>query len=214
MRAKPLITFLLMVISTIWAYAQNSDYVEVQNIENLRLELENTSKATNSIESSFRQEKHLSMLDEVIISEGEFLFKKQNNVLWHYKDPIDYTIIIFNNKFTIVNNKKVSEFDINTNPVFKEINKMIVTAINADFIDNSDFSSSLLQSDTSYLARLTPRNKNILSILSEIDIYIDKQNSQVTKVVFKEPGEDFTLIEFYDKKINTNIPDSRFHISK
>ena len=41
------------------------------------------------------------MLDEILISEGEFLFKKENSVRWQYNTAIQYTIIIHNGLFTI-----------------------------------------------------------------------------------------------------------------
>lgn len=205
------ISFLL---SMVWQVSQAQDhpFVELVDIVNLKTKLTEHASSTNSIESSFIQEKHLWMLDEVLVSEGVFLFKKENSVRWQYNTPVEYTIVIHNGVFTIVSNNKVSEFNIDSNPLFREINKMIVTAIRGDFIDNPDFSALFLENDHAYLARLSPTNSKVGSMLETIEIYFDKNNMQVVKVVFKEPGDDFTSIVFKDKKINSDLSDSRFLI--
>jgi outer membrane lipoprotein-sorting protein len=150
------------------------------------------------------------MLDEILISEGEFLFKKENSVRWQYNSPIQYTIVIHNGLFTIVNNNKVSEFNIDSNPMFREINNMIVTAIRGDFINNKDFKAKFFENSENYLAKLTPTNAQVSLMLETIDIYFNKQNMQVAKIVFSEPGDDFTLITFQNKKINAELLDDRF----
>lgn len=209
---KNSIVFIFLLFSWVSLYSQNDEYIRMDSTIDIKQKLSEHSESTNSIHSSFVQEKHLWMLNEVIISKGIFLFKKENNVRWQYDSPIEYTIIIHNGKFTIVSNNKVSEFDIDSNPMFREINTMIVTAIRGDFIDNPDFKSEFLENNTRYLARLVPVKEQVSSILTSIEIYFDKQNMNVEKVIFNEPGDDFTSIIFTEKKINEAIPDSRFQV--
>jgi outer membrane lipoprotein-sorting protein len=206
------IIILLIVGLSCVVRAQNSELKSVADIDNLKAKLETQSKNTNTIESDFIQEKHLWMLNEVLISEGKFLFKKENNVKWQYTSPIEYTIIIHDGIFTIVNDDKVNEFHIDSNPLFHEINKMIVTAIRGDFVDNPDFNAEFFEDRVNYIARLAPTNANVNSILEYIEIYFDKKNMQVVKVVFYEPGDDFTSITFLNKKLNHELPDDRFKI--
>ncbi len=208
-----LILSILFFVELTPVSAQVKDFREVKNIDYLKEKLADHSKSTNSIQSTFVQEKHLWMLNEVIVSEGEFLFKKSNSVKWQYNKPIEYTIVIHDGKFTIVSNNKVSEFDIASNPMFQEINKMIVTAIRGDFIDNDDFSAKFMENDEQYLAELTPVKDEINSMLLSIEIYFEKKNMEVSKVIFKEPGDDFTSILFKGKKINQDLSDDKFLIS-
>lgn len=203
---------LLLFAWALMAKAQDQKFKAVTDIDNLKSKLIDHANSTSSIETNFIQKKHLWMLDEVLISEGEFLFKKENNVKWQYTTPIEYTIIIHKGIFTIINNQKVSEFNINSNPLFREINKMIVTAIRGNFIDNSDFNASFFEDQVNYLARLVPTNINVSSILDNIEIFFNKKNMQVVKVVFHEPGDDFTSITFLNKKLNSDLSDDRFLI--
>ena len=49
-------------------------------------------------------------------------------------------------------------------------------------------------------------------MLEKIEIYFNKKDMQVIKVVFREPGDDFTLITFQNKKLNSELSDDRFLI--
>ncbi len=212
MKINVQVIILLIVGFSSIVLAQNSEIKPVADIDNLKSKLETHSNNTNTIESDFIQKKHLWMLNEVLISKGKFLFKKENNVKWKYTSPIEYTIIIHGGIFTIINNHKINEFHIDSNPLFQEINNMIVTAIRGDFIDNSDFNAEFFEDQVNYLAKLSPTNANVNSILENIEIYFDKKNMQVVKVVFYEPGDDFTSIAFLNKKLNSELLDDRFKI--
>ncbi len=208
-----IVTMILVTWGVLVSHAQDSEFTPVDSISALKSKLAKHTSSTNSIESNFVQEKHLWMLDEVVISEGEFLFKKENSVKWQYNTPIEYTIIIHNGKFTIVNSNKVNEFSIDSNPLFREINKMIVTAIRGDFIDNPDFDAAFFEDQDSYLASLTPTKNQVSSMLESIEIYFNKQNMQVEQVIFREPGDDYTLITFKNKILNSDLSDDRFLIN-
>ncbi len=208
-----IITMMFVVLGSLISHAQDNDFSTVTDIDALKSKLITHAASTNSIESDFVQEKHLWMLNEVVVSEGKFLFKKENSVKWQYITPIEYTIIIHNGIFTIINNDKVNEFSIDSNPLFREINSMIVTAIRGDFIDNPDYDAEFFENDENYLASLSPTNSNVSSMLEKIEIYFNKQNMQVVKVVFREPGDDFTLITFINKVLNSELSDDRFLIN-
>ncbi len=192
---------------------QEEGYKPLSNPDEFIQKVKAYATATNTIQSNFKQEKHLTMLEEVLISEGHFIFKKKNNVVWSYTRPTDYTIVVHDGKFIIKDGDKVKEFDIASNRMFKEINNMIVTSVSGNFLDNPDFEASYLENDTYYLARLVPLKPEVHEMLSEIDIYLDKKDMQVAKVKFMEPGDDFTLITFSDKILNGPVPDEVFNMA-
>jgi outer membrane lipoprotein carrier protein len=185
-------------------------FTEIVDKESFKKKVKETSEQTQSISSDFIQEKYLTMMEEVLVSNGRFLFKKENKVKWQYLDPIVYAIIINQNRFTINNDGKISEFDIESNKLFKEINNMIVMAIQGDFVDNPDFSAKFYQDEKRYLAILVPQNELLVDILSQIEIYFLKENTAVDEVIFVEPGDDFTKIVFKNRKANIKISDEQF----
>lgn len=193
---------------------EQDDFRELQNTDGLVAKIKAYASETHSIKSDFIQEKHLTMLEEVLVSEGHFIFQKENSVLWEYKKPIDYAIIVFDGKFTIRDGRKIQEYDIESNRMFKEINNMIITSVSGDFLDNPDFKSTYFENGSFYLVRLSPVNPEVNNMLSTIEIYFDKNNFSVAQVRFVEPGDDFTLIKFYNKVFNSEIPAQVFQIEK
>ena len=120
---KLLLTFLASMLMQ-FSFAQEESYALVSEVEAVKAKIRNNAKVTTSVSCEFVQEKHLTMMEEVLISNGRFLFKKENKVRWEYTDPITYAIIINDNSFTINNDGKISQFDAESNVLFKEINNI------------------------------------------------------------------------------------------
>jgi len=185
----------------------------MKEIEILKEKINKVSENTRTIQSDFIQEKHLTMLEEVIISKGRFLFRKENDVRWEYSSPINYVIVIYEGKFRIKNDEKISEFDIGSNALFQQINKMIVTAIRGDFVDNPEFEASFFESAKQYRVKLKALNKQVAEMLAGIEIFFSKETLAVERVMFIEPGEDYTNIIFNNRKVNIEITDNQFELN-
>jgi len=206
-------SLIIILFFSLPTFAQN-DFTKVLDDEVLRESIRKHSSETFTIKSKFSQEKHLSMLEEVVISSGRFLFKKENNIRWEYSLPFEYTIIVANGKFLINNEGKLSEFDISSNPMFKQISDMIVLAVSGNFVQNDQFNIEFFQNGKYYLATLKPVDQQVSEMLSGINIYFDKNALNVEKVKFLEPGNDFTLINFTDYQENINLSDEEFTTNK
>jgi len=192
---------------------QSDDFSAMKEIEILKEKINKVSENTRTIQSDFIQEKHLTMLEEVIISKGRFLFRKENDVRWEYSSPINYVIVIYEGKFRIKNDEKISEFDIGSNALFQQINKMIVTAIRGDFVDNPEFEASFFESGKLYRVKLKALNKQVAEMLAGIEIFFSKETLAVERVMFIEPGEDYTNIIFNNRKVNFEITDNQFELN-
>ncbi len=210
MNRANLLSLFLAILWPLLMIGQNDNFTRVSDITSVTKAIADQALATQTLTSSFVQEKHLEMLEEVLISHGEFLFKQENSVRWQYIDPIRYTILIHQGKFTIDNDGKISEFNTDSNPMFREINKMIITAIRGDFVGNTDFAPTYFENDNQYMTRLIPSAKEVQNMIESIAIYFDKESMQVVQVVFSEPAGDYTSIMFTDIQVNSKIADNRF----
>lgn len=204
-----IISLILIVLSSF--QNKSEAYHKLKDVDSLISKIKTYTSETNSIKSDFIQEKHLNILEEVLISEGYFIFQKENNILWEYRHPIDYAIIVYDGKFIIRDVDKLSEFNIESNRMFKEINNMIITSVSGNFLNNPDFEASYFENNEFYLVNLIPVKPEVKEMLSEIEIYFDKKDISVSKVKFIEPGDDFTLIKFFNKEFNQPIPEQVFN---
>ncbi len=195
--------FLFGIITN--SFAQDKTFKKITNIEEVKNKIAEYSNKTNSIKSDFIQEKHLEILETPLISKGKFFYKKENNIRWEYTEPLKYIIVIHKGKFIIKDETKVSEYDIESNKMFKEINNMIITSMKGEIINNKDFNSTFFENNKFYLARLKPNKKEIAGFISLIKIYFDKTDFSVSKVIMIESEQDYTQIVFKNKSVNTQL---------
>ena len=206
------IIILIFILSISASFAQDKSFKKITNLEEVKSKIADYSSKTNSIKSDFVQEKHLEILETPLISKGKFFYKKQNNIRWEYTEPLKYIIVIHKGKFTIKDETKVSEYDIKSNKMFKEINNMIITSMKGEIINNKDFAVSFFENNTYYLAKLKPNKKEIADFITTIKIYFDKTDFSVSKVVMVETEQDYTQIVFKNKSVNTQLNESIFNI--
>ena len=185
-------------------------FTAVKDTAAFKQKMESQSKLVNTIESDFTQEKYLSVMSEKIVSKGHFCFKKINMLRWEYNDPYKYIIAINKDKMFIKDNGKVSKYDINSNKMFKSINEMMMNTVQGNLLINKDYRAKEYESDKQYLLELAPVQKGAKDFLKVIQLYIDKADYSVVKVKMIEPGDDYTSIDFTNRKNNQPIDDEKF----
>ncbi len=204
--------YILLFIITLLAVPVLSQptYKPFKDTTFFKTKLAELSKKTKTIESDFVQEKNLSVLSEKIITKGHFCFKQKNKVRWEYTEPFKYLIIINNEKFYIKDDDNEKTYDINSNKVFREVNKIIIGSINGDLLNSKDFRCEILKGSKYYLVKLYPLRKELKVFLKRIEIYVDANDYTVSKVKMVEFSGDYTFITFINKKLNENISDKKF----
>jgi outer membrane lipoprotein-sorting protein len=206
-------TIINLLVFTGIIYAQEDGFKQVQDISKTKTELVKLSENAKSIQSKFVQEKRLSFLSENIISKGEFFFKSPNQLRWEYSEPFSY-IIVFNNKnIYIKDEEKISTFDTESNKMFSEINNMMIGTIQGNLFTDSDrFDVKYFENASQYLLELDPKLPEMKSMLKIIKIYIDKSDISVAKIKMIESSDDYTSIDFTDRKLNQPIDDDKFNL--
>lgn len=174
--------------------------------------MQEQSKLINSMESNFTQEKYLSVMSEKIITKGHFYFKKTNMLRWEYTEPYNYVIAINKDKMFIKDNGKVSKYDINANKMFKSINEMMMNTVQGNLLNNKEYKHVFYENEKNYLVELSPVQKAAKDFLKNIYLYIDKSDYAVIKVKLVEPGDDYTMIDFLERKSNQPIADEKFTV--
>jgi outer membrane lipoprotein-sorting protein len=187
-------------------------YKPIKDTASFKHQMEAQSKLINSIESDFTQEKYLSVMSEKIITKGHFLFKKVNMLRWEYTSPYSYLIVINKDKMFIKDNNKVNKYDINSNKMFKSINEMMVATVQGNLLNNKDYKPAFYEGEKFYLIELVPVQKATKDFLKSIQLYINKTDYAVDKVKMIEPSEDYTAIDFSNRKTNQAIGDEKFTV--
>ncbi|MFO0321223.1 MAG: outer membrane lipoprotein carrier protein LolA [Bacteroidota bacterium] len=192
-------------------FSQN--YKPVKDTLNLKLKIESMSTTITSIDADFIQEKNLEILSEKITSKGHLMFKKENLLRWEYFTPTKYLIVINKQKVFIKDDKKTSKYDMNSNKVFKEINDMMLSCVQGTIFKSNKFKTAYFENEKNYKLELSPTVKNLKDNFKKINLFFDKNLSSVIKIEIVESREDYTHIEFLNKKLNAPILEKNFNIN-
>lgn len=173
--------------------------------------LNEMSKSVNTIQSDFIQEKYLTVLSDKIVSAGKFFFKKENQLRWEYTSPFKYLIILSNDKVYIKDDHKSNQYDLGSNKVFREINNIMSGAIQGKLLqDITKYKPAYFENNKYYLVILTPSDKTMKDYIKSIYLYFDKKNYGVMMIKMIESSDDYTIIQFNNRKQNISISADKF----
>jgi outer membrane lipoprotein-sorting protein len=195
------------------AISQNKPMDEV-SIESLKRHVKEAAQLTKTISCDFIQEKEMSMIAEKVTSRGKFYLKKEKMLRWEYLQPFSYIIIIKNEQITIRDENKINQFNMQSNKVFLEINRIILGSIQGTLLaDEQNFRAVYAENSTSWVVKLKTLTPKLKESLSEIVIWFDRKNYTVNRLEMNEPGGDCTRISFSAKKLNQPIADEKFMVN-
>jgi outer membrane lipoprotein-sorting protein len=209
MRINILISFLVIFSAQI-SIAQDHTFKSMKDSKGFSEKFDEISKKLTSIKSDFIQEKHLSFMEDNIVSKGIFRYKKENKVRLQYTTPFEYLMVLNNGKMYIKDGNKVNKFDTHSNKLFRQINDMMINTLNGNILQSKEYVVSYYENESTYLLELEPQDKTILELVQKIKIYIDKKKLNVNKIEMKEKSGDFTLLSFINVLQNTEIKDEEF----
>lgn len=206
------IAIALLTFFPLLVFPQNKPMDEPA-IEVLKVRIRDAAQKTQTIVSDFLQEKEMSMIKEKIISTGKFYFKKEKMLRWEYLQPFSYLIVIRNDQISIRDENKVNQFNVQSNKVFREINRVILGSIRGTLVsDEQNFHASFFSNATTWMVKLKPLSPKLRESLSGIVICFDRKDCSVDRIEMIEPGGDCTKINFMDKKLNQPIADEKFMV--
>ena len=207
-----ILLFFLLSLSFI-TYAQ--DFIIVDDTDLVKDRIRMVSESANSLSSDFVQEKHISFLEEVVLTKGIFKFEKEDKIRWEYQEPYSYIVVLKDGKLLINDEGKKNKLDLAQNIMFKKISKMISKAMSGDVLEEQkEFTPVLEENQKLYKVTLTPQQKRIQNYLERIEVYFDKETCLVNSVVLREGEEDFTRINFINMKLNGSVNEEDFILNK
>jgi outer membrane lipoprotein-sorting protein len=200
--------FLIIVVLPAWAQVPS---IPMKDVSGFRQKLTTVTAGIKTIESDFTQEKKLSILSNTLVSKGNFCFRRENNIRWEYLQPYKYMIIISQDKIYIKEEKDQKQYDIQSNKMFREMNKFISGCIQGDILENEkDYKIGYFEDSHNFFVTLVPVAEKMRQMLNEIQIWFDRTDLTVARIRMMEPGGDYTKIDFVNKKLNTDIPVEKF----
>jgi outer membrane lipoprotein carrier protein len=206
---RNLLFLVVLIAHTSLLLAQESKMNNTE-IAEFKAKINETSMATNTIQSNFIQYKHLDFLSNDITTQGKMAFKVPNMVKWEYTEPFKYSIIFKDDKLIINDSGTKSNMDLGNSALFKKINQLIVNSVKGNLFQDSDFTMSYFKSSKYYKVIFIPKDEKIKSYIASFILFFDKQQADVMEVKMVEPTNDYTRIVFSDRLINKPLDNEVF----
>lgn len=209
MLMNKIILVILFFISFQLSFAQ----VPLSNNEAEKFRKQALIKANSikSIVSEFTQHKRISFLNNEIITIGNLVFKSPNTIKWEYTSPYHYSIIFSKNKLYINDGGEKNSIDITSNTIFKSLNDLIVNTINGSMFDDNKYIISYFKLNENYLVKFLPKEEKINGLVTAFELVFHKETYDVIEVKMIESSNDYTIIIFKNKTLNTLIDDAIFN---
>ncbi|MEO5787862.1 MAG: outer membrane lipoprotein carrier protein LolA [Gelidibacter sp.] len=178
--------------------------------QGFKAKVQKTAQNTKTIVSDFTQTKHIFVFDNVITSEGKLVFKAPNLVRWEYVKPY-LNVAIFKDDQLLVNNEgKKQNIDLGSNKMFRSLNSLIVNSIKGDMFDESQFDLEYFKYGRGFLVKFIPKDKRMKKFIASFELTFSNATAEVEEVKLMEPNDDYTIITFHNRKLNTEVSDANF----
>lgn len=157
-----------------------------------------------SMECSFTQIKYLSLLSDRMVSEGKMCYKQPNKLRWEYTTPYQYLFIFNGTKVYVGNKSRKDVIDTQTNKVFKEVARIMVSTVTGKALsDSSDFSIDVADGKSVWEITLTPKKKEMKKTFTKVEMSFNKSNLMIADIKIYEKNNDLTNIRL--KNISTSV---------
>lgn len=172
------------------------------------------SQKISSLQCRFIQKRTSILFVGEAVSKGLLFYKTPNSLCWEYTEPVSSLFIFHHENMYLKDEKGVVS---SPNRMFKQLGNFIVSAINGKgLVSNDNFKTDYYTNEkdknTAWI-KLTPVSKRVKEIYSFILIKISTIDYLASEIIMEETSGDKTTIILLDKKLNTNIPESRFSIN-
>lgn len=187
-------------------------FTALSNTTSLQTALSAAARSTQTIASDFTQVKHMKMMNDKVSSKGKFYFKKEDKIRIEYTSPFQYLLIMNGGQILVKDENKSNKINTRNSKTMQSVNKVMMDCMRGTVFGNKDFVVKAFEARGQYLLQLSPANASMKGLFARIDVYIDRNDNSVSKLVMNENGGDYTDMNFTNKKTNTSLADALFSV--
>lgn len=174
------------------------------------------SRAVSGMETmqcTFVQTKHMSMLNDRLVSHGIMYYRQPDKLRWEYTRPYDYLFIFNGAKVYMGNRSRKSVVDTASNRLFREIAGIMMSTVTGKALaDPERFSLDVEEVQQSWHVTLVPKKKELKRIFQKVVLVFNRADAAILGVNIYEKNGDLTEILMSDVTKNAKIDEARFAI--
>lgn len=172
--------------------------------------LAQAQRDTHTITARFVQTKHLSLLDEALVSTGRFVFKQPDRVLWEVETPHAMSVLVTGNQVSIpgLPNRDRRAMAEGPFPVmFRQLSAIFAGSVEAA---KQGFDVTAHEEGTSIRVELVPRDLTTTRMVREIHLGFSGEDLLVHEIRLENALGDSLEISLSEVQRNGDVPDATF----
>jgi len=178
---------------------------QVQTDAEILEKIKQASLQVRSLACDFTQEKHISILNDALVSTGKMHYQASDKLKWEYTSPSAFVFTMNGSQVLLKSKEQCQVVDSKKDRRFKHIVKMMEgNIIGNSLTDTKSFKSQLQQVDGLWQVTLMPLRNDLKQMWQKLVLYIPADLTMVSRVEIHEVSGDYTSIEF--KNIQVNQP--------
>ena len=189
-------------------------YAEVGELAPLLVELKLAAAETETLSSHFEQEKYLEIFAEKLLSEGQFVYRKPDQLRWELLTPVASGFVLRGDQGERWNSlsQEQQSFSVKTDPIMGMIAQQLLAWARVDLDWLQSRYRMELQSAKPVILHLYPLDQGEAAFIEYLQIRFAADRSHVAEVLMVEQGGDTTLIRFIDVEINAELSADAFQV--
>jgi outer membrane lipoprotein-sorting protein len=207
------IIFFVFASFSLTGFAQPADFEPLKDKQAFIQSYKKACADINSYQADFVQVKTIAMMKKPLTSEGKMYMRKDNRVKIEYVSPYQYIFIMNGTKVTMKDgNKEANSVSMGNNKLYKQISEITLSGINGDIFNNKNFSTKIFESASAYMLEAIPLSKEMKEYYQKFELYFNKANYQVEKIVMTEVSDDVSVMTFKKIELNKTLNDAVFEV--
>jgi hypothetical protein len=164
-----------------------------------------TLAQAQSVFTHFVQERHLSLFNEPLRSEGYLCFEQPGRIRWEVTQP--YKSILVSDGSGVAQfewlDDKWKKLDLGLAGAMQQVVSQIAGVMKGQYSrEGREYTVSLANPDTGPVVTLVPRNEKMRKMMQAIEVHLAPDLKATRQIVLREKDGDFTSIRFDQQVVN------------
>jgi len=186
---------------------------------NVPVALEQISGAmgrAQTVFTRFVQERHLSLFNEPLRSEGFLCFQKPGRIRWETTVPYKSILVsdgssVAQFEWTDGNWRKL---ELGLGGALQNVVSQIAGVMDGRYASGSrDYTATVTNNADDVVITLIPQNETVRKMMAAIEVHLAVDLKGTRRVVLRETDGDYTDIQFSEQFVNLELPSKTFDLN-
>lgn len=177
--------------------------------------LEKRMSAVQTLKSRFVQQKHLAVLEQPLLLEGEIYMQKPALFAWHVREPLRYSMVI---RDEVVrqwdeDTERVQTVSLSKNPAFKLAIRQMRGWFSGAYRSMLGEYEVTILSEAPVSLKFVPREGSFAkAAIESVTVVFERDERYIREMRIEEKGGDSTLLTFLDTQLNGPLDASAWKV--